>query len=227
MRFCETTLGCYFALLFGHNGAPDGIGYFVCSYGGELDAVVPHRYGVLRLVHGTAICRSAEIAFYAGRGNMSEYPRRKPNRLSGYDYSKRGAYFVTLCTCDKECFFELEKDLKSVPLQNQIIHRRIRQTEERFGITAEKYVLMPNHIHIIFVLNGGVSLAEVMRWFKTSTTNDYIKGVKENGFRRFSKKLWQKSYHDHIIRGEEDYLKIWNYIDTNTLKWELDKYYEK
>ena len=62
MRFCETTLGCYFALLFGHNGAPDGIGYFVCSYGGELDAVVPHRYGVLRLVHGTAICRSAEIA---------------------------------------------------------------------------------------------------------------------------------------------------------------------
>ena len=158
---------------------------------------------------------------------MSEYPRRKPNRLSGYDYSKRGAYFVTLCTCDKECFFELEKDLKSVPLQNQIIHRRIKQTEERFGITAEKYVLMPKHIHIIFVLNGGVSLAEVMRWFKTSTTNDYIKGVKENGFRRFSKKLWQKSYHDHIIRGEEDYLKIWNYIDTNTLKWELDKYYEK
>ena len=59
------------------------------------------------------------------------------------------------------------------------------------------------------------------------TFNDYIKGVKENGFRRFSKKLWQKSYHDHIIRGEEDYLKIWNYIDTNTLKWELDKYYEK
>ena len=40
-----------------------------------------------------------------------------------------------------------------------------------------------------------------------------------------NKKIWQRSYHDHIIRGENDYQKIWEYIDTNPLKWELDCFY--
>ncbi len=40
-----------------------------------------------------------------------------------------------------------------------------------------------------------------------------------------NKKIWQRSYHDHIIRGEKDYQKIWKYIDTNPLKWELDCFY--
>ncbi len=59
------------------------------------------------------------------------------------------------------------------------------------------------------------------------TTNEYIKGVKNGILKPFDKKLWQRSFHDHIIRGESDYQKIWQYIDTNHLKWERDKFYIK
>ena len=40
-------------------------------------------------------------------------------------------------------------------------------------------------------------------------------------------KIWQRSYHDHIVRGEEDYKKIWEYIDTNVIRWKEDCFYEE
>ncbi len=108
-------------------------------------------------------------------------PNRKRTRLKNYDYSTPGAYFVTICTKDKKCIFEIE--------------------------------------------TAGRSLHDAMRWFKTMTTNEYIKGVKNGILKPFDNKLWQKSFHDHIIRGKEDYQNIWQYIDTNVLKWEQDKFY--
>ena len=83
---------------------------------------------------------------------------------------------------------------------------------------------MPDHIHLIVIIkerHAGRSLHDIMRWFKTMTTNNYIKEVKNGNLAPFDKKLWQKSYYDHIIRNEEDYLEIWNYIDSNPGKlWE-------
>ncbi len=61
-----------------------------------------------------------------------------------------------------------------------------------------------------------------MRWFETMATNEYIHAIKKDVFKPFNKRLFQKSFHDHIIRSEKDYQKNWEYIDTNTLKWELD-----
>ena len=54
------------------------------------------------------------------------------------------------------------------------------------------------------------------------TTNDYIKSVKENHLKPFDKKLWQKSYYEHIIRNEIDYKEIAEYILNNPKKWELE-----
>lgn len=68
-------------------------------------------------------------------------------------------------------------------------------------------------------------LYEYIQRFKTLTTKLYIDGVKKGEYPRYDKKIWQKSYHDHIIRNEKDYQKIWEYIDTNPLKWEEDKYF--
>ena len=53
------------------------------------------------------------------------------------------------------------------------------------------------------------------------TTNEYIKGVKNNILPPFDKKLWQKSYYDHIIRNQEDYNEVWEYIENNPQKWIL------
>ena len=161
-------------------------------------------------------------------------PNRKRTRLKGYDYSNPGAYFVTICTKDKKCIFEIEtvgNDLCVVPpVQNEIIHKWLKETENKFNIKIDKYVIMPNHIHMIAIISErhtGRSLHDAIRWFKTMTTNDYIRGVKNGILKPFDKKLWQKSFHDHIIRGKEDYQKIWQYIDTNHLKWEQDKFYIK
>ena len=75
---------------------------------------------------------------------------------------------------------------------------------------------------IIKYRRGGVSptISNVVGWLKYNITKEINKKyfIKEN-------KIFQRSFHDHIIRGEEDYLKIWNYIDTNPQKWEEDCFY--
>ena len=101
-------------------------------------------------------------------------------------------------------------------------------------IIADKFIVMPNHFHaIIMIQHGGtpqgafptLSLPEYIQRFKSLTTKSYIDGVKNGEYPLFDKKIWQKSYYDRIIRNEAEYRKIWEYIDTNPLKWELDKYY--
>ena len=154
-------------------------------------------------------------------------PQRKQTRLEKFDYGEIGCYFVTLCTQKRQHIFEIEhavgNDLRVVPpIQNQIIHKWIKETENKFSnIRFDKYVIMPDHLH--FILNikerhAGRSLQDVMRYFKTMTTNEYIRGVKNNILSPFNKKLWQKSYYDHIIRNQEDYNEVWEYIDNNPQK---------
>jgi putative transposase len=63
----------------------------------------------------------------------------------------------------------------------------------------------------------------VVQWFKTMTTNEYIRGVKNLGWIRFDGKLWQRNYWEHIIRDEYSYQNITEYIINNPLKWENDK----
>ena len=74
---------------------------------------------------------------------------------------------------------------------------------------------MPNHIHMILVTQkeAPISVSRVIKQYKEQIT------------KQINESIWQKSYYDHIIRSEEDYLKIWKYIDENMLKWDLDKYY--
>ena len=87
---------------------------------------------------------------------------------------------------------------------------------------------MPNHIHMILFLEGdhaGSPLPKIVSWFKTMTTNAYIQGVKDNVFPPLEKQFWQRGYYDHIIRNDEDYLRTWQYIDSNPITWSEDNYY--
>lgn len=102
-------------------------------------------------------------------------------------------------------------------------------------IIVGKFIVMPNHLHAIMIIqNGGttqgsfptLSLSEYIQRFKTLTTKQYIDGVKNGEYQTFDKKIWQKSYHDHIIRNEQEYQKIWKYIETNPLQWLEDFYYQ-
>ena len=161
-----------------------------------------------------------------------EHKERKPNRLAEYDYGQEGCYFITLCTHGRANLFSVENPvgngLCAVPSEdtsNRIIHKWIRETQNKFeNIKIDKYVIMPDHIHLIVTIeerHAGRSLPDVMAFFKTMTTNEYMRGVKAGVLPAFQKKLWQKSYYDHVIRNQQDYNEIWEYIENNPKKWRL------
>ena len=164
-------------------------------------------------------------------------PNRKSLRLKTYDYSLPGAYFVTVCTHKRQRLFcpewngtqavpyadgenspSVGHDLCVVPPSNAIIHKWIKETEHKFKISIDKHIIMPDHIHLLILIekrHGSPSLPEIMRWFKTMTTNEYIRAVKAGALPTFHQKLWQKSYHDHVVRNDEDYEQTWLYIENN------------
>ena len=100
-----------------------------------------------------------------------------------------------------------------------IVEESIKYIDTNYkAVKIDKYVIMPNHIHLIVTLDdsggyGNPPLQGVIHRLKLFTTH------------KFGEVLWQRSYHDHIIRGDEDYRKIWEYIDTNVLKCEQDCFY--
>ena len=67
------------------------------------------------------------------------------------------------------------------------------------------------------------SLGDILQWFKTMTTNQYMAGVKQAGWDPFPGRLWQRNYYEHVIRDEKSLDRIREYIITNPLRWHLDR----
>ena len=131
-----------------------------------------------------------------------ELPKRKPTRLKEYDYSTPGAYFITICTKDKKKILsEIVGDgiydvphIKLLPC-GEIVDKYIQVMNERFeGAAVEKYIIMPNHIHLIIDIEGenggGMSQAP----YPTNALNyvvylnlNVISSVGFGGFRRTEK----------------------------------------
>lgn len=153
-----------------------------------------------------------------------EYPNRKLPRLKGYDYSSPRYYFATICTHEKRHIFGKCNKL------NHFGNIAKTQMEAIAGhyehVFVDKYVIMPNHIHAIIVIEA--YSAERSRPFPTLSTiiGQYKSGVARTIHATAPDMIvWQKSFHDHVIRNEHDYLNIWQYIDTNPLTWETDCFY--
>ena len=158
-----------------------------------------------------------------------DLPKRKRMRMAGYDYSTPARYFVTICTHNKEKILSdihVGDDALIVPIAEltdcgKICDKYINSINDKYeNITVEKYVIMPNHIHMIIYIGGTmkassptIGLESIVRSFKRMVT-------KETGH-----SIMQRSYHDHIIRNETDYKNIWNYIESNPEKWADDCYY--
>ncbi len=108
----------------------------------------------------------------------------------------------------------------------KIIEKQLLDAENRFAyFKIDKYVIMPNHVHIILTLNGKTAGAS-----PRPTVSDIICAWKSLSTRQcrqegFEGKLWQSSFHDHIIRDENDYLSHWQYIDDNPTRWDEDEYF--
>ena len=159
---------------------------------------------------------------------MTTYPQRKSPRLHGYDYSRGGVYFVTVCQQSRAYLFGeiVEGELRLTPAGEMVRVWWERLPEKFPALEIDHFVVMPNHFHGIVLLEGGqTGLSTAMQWFKAMTTNAYIRGVKEQGWTPFEKRLWQRSFHDHIIRDERGLEMIRGYVLTNPARWEADTFY--
>ena len=147
----------------------------------------------------------------------NKYFERKNPRLKDYDYTLSGYYFITICTKEKKHYFgEIANEIMKYNYIGKVANTCIKKIDDIYKpIKLDKYIIMPNHIHMILIVEKEtpISISRVIKQYKEYIT----KQTKEH--------IWQKSYYDHIIRNEKDYLRIWKYIDENILKWNLDKYY--
>ena len=163
---------------------------------------------------------------------MSEnnLPNRKQIRLKNYDYSRDGYYFITICTHNRQPLFykPVGADLCVRPNNpEKMIEKWLSEIENKYEqIKICKYVLMHDHIHFIISKTGGHAgppLQDIIKWFKTMTTNDYIKNVKAGKYMPFKNKIWQRSFYEHVIRDKNDYIKILEYMENNVLKRKIYK----
>jgi len=182
-----------------------------------------------------------------------EIRHRKSIRLKGYDYSKSGVYFITICIKDRNCIFGKIVDGEMILSDTgNIANEYWLNIPEHFpNVKLHEHIVMPNHVHgIIELINVGVqnfeplhndtkniagvpnleplqnqfqriipySIGSIIRGYKVGVTkwlraNNIIHGK------------WQRNFHEHIIRNEQSYYTIANYIITNPKNWREDKFY--
>ena len=153
---------------------------------------------------------------------------RKSLRLPAYDYSQDGVYFITICTAGKKkCLSDVRRGGVLPRPLGTIVEKEILAMSRYCGITIDKYIIMPNHVHILLTIQrAGQSpaptpgLSAIVGAFKSITTKEGNRIANTPG-----KKLWQRSYYDHVIRNDADYLRAWQYIDENPAQWAEDEYY--
>ena len=220
---------------------------------------------------------------------------RRSIRLKGYDYTRPGAYFVTIVTQGRACLFG---EVVAGEMRMNDAGRMVQQVWDELalfyeGVQTDAFIVMPNHVHGIIILTGNVratprgcpnpqsgpgqargpaptsgsgqargpaptvapaapshppmtqpyppmtqpyppmgqprgvaptlGLPDVVHRFKTMTTKRYADGVRANQWPPFPGRLWQRNYYEHIIRDDQSWQRIREYILTNPLRWHLDR----
>jgi REP element-mobilizing transposase RayT len=178
--------------------------------------------------------------------------RRRSLRLQGYDYTRAGAYFVTICAQDKACLFgNVVDECVCLSDAGHMLARLWNDIPARFAdVEIDAFVVMPNHVHGIVVLQDAANraattgattrvaptegnvvgatlvvapaLGDVVAAFKSVTTVHYIRGAKTMGWPAFRRRLWQRNYYEHVVRDEKALDRIRRYIDENPARWAFD-----
>ena len=157
---------------------------------------------------------------------------------------------MTICAQERACLFGVVQDGKMrLNDAGRIIGKWWLELNRKFPIVeTDEFVIMPNHLHGIVIItdvpvgadlrvgpgpeNGnstpqgahtGAPLQTVIQWFKMTTTNEYIRGVKTASWLSFNKRLWQRNYFEHVIRNEQSLARIRQYIVDNPEHWEFDR----
>jgi REP element-mobilizing transposase RayT len=181
---------------------------------------------------------------------VKKLPQRKQIRLKGYDYSRNGAYFITFCVKDRaKLLGHIEPDApppvpdasycKLTPYGDVVAKRITEMCRHYENIEIPHYVIMPDHVHMIILVsdnegNGRSNEEDGLARGKNgmsrtpSPANAVIPAFIST-LKRFTNKevgfsLWQRSFHDHIIRDEREYDRIAKYIENNPQRWLDDRF---
>ena len=178
---------------------------------------------------------------------MKSNTHRKHLRLQGYDYSQNGAYFITICVQDKlHLFGEVVGEHMHLNDAGSVLETQWLEIPNRFNhVQLDEYRVMPNHFHAIIFLDAPLSydsivelptsvndknshsfqstISDIIGAFKSLFAYEYIQRVKSFGWQVFNKKLWQRSYYEHVIRDDTSLHKIREYIINNPINWHIDE----
>ena len=138
-----------------------------------------------------------------------ELPKRKPTRLKGYNYSENGAYFITICTHNRKCILSkivgdgvLDVPQNKLTKYGKIAQEYINRMSVFYdNISVDKYIIMPNHIHLLLLVSNEKKKSEYGTPGTSSPTNfivaHFVSTFKRFCNREYGENVWQRSYHDH------------------------------
>lgn len=159
------------------------------------------------------------------------FRQRKPVRLKGYDYSRPGYYFVTICTYERACLLGVvEKDKMNINQYGKIVSEKWREITDHFNnVKLDKFIVMPNHVHgVVRLIERTVgtghalsgkeksNLSIIVGSYKSAVTKEI--NLLEGPFFK-----WQRSFYDHILRDKSYVKNIRQYIKNNPLNWQEDE----
>lgn len=151
-------------------------------------------------------------------------------RLSGFDYSRPGIYFITICVQNRECLFgKITNGQMHLNNAGLIVQSEWYEIQNHFGhINLDAHVIMPDHMHGIIEIDMPIAqdaetiaqaaLGKIIRRFKS------ISAIKVNtALHRRLQPLWQRNYWERIIRDEKELKAVRNYINHNPMNWQPNK----
>ena len=153
---------------------------------------------------------------------MSSYPTRRRNRLSGYDYTTSGFYFVTVCMQDRlPLLGSVTAGEMLASAAGLMVHQVCEELPHRFpGVLLDTLMVMPDHLHVILSLDSAThSLSASIHQLKSRTTAQYALGVRESGWPPFHGRLWQQRFYDRVIRDDRELAATRAYGLQNPLRW--------
>jgi REP element-mobilizing transposase RayT len=159
-------------------------------------------------------------------------------RLKGWDYGRNGIYFITICTAGHQCYLgEITDGKMLLSEMGKVVYQNWKLIPSHFPFTElADFVVMPNHIHGIIIvdkMDDGYDAALPEKGNKFGPQSGNIPSI-IRGFKASVKTYanlnhiwfeWQPRYHDHIIRNDESFLRISEYIIQNPCYWHNDQMY--
>lgn len=160
---------------------------------------------------------------------------RKNIRLKGYDYSQNGVYFLTFCVEKRHEILSkvVGADALDTPFielmeYGKILEKFIKSSNNIYPfVKIENYVIMPNHVHLLVVVDFGENGTSRASSPTKEEVPKLVSAIKRLTNKEIGFNIWQRSYHDHIIKNQEDYIEKYKYIKENPSNWQEDCYYRQ